>query len=112
LRKIEALKGELEALNKRGVKIRIAAPINKESQKIVKQLGKTAEVRHAEKIEARFCIVDNKDLMFMVMNDEEVHPTYDIGIWITTPYFASAMNKLFEQSWSQMQAADKVVPKQ
>ncbi len=27
----------------------------------------------------------------MVLDDEEVHPTYDIGIWINTPFFAKAL---------------------
>ena len=46
--------------------------------------------------------MDGKDLMFMVMHDEKVHPTYDIGIWVNTPYFAEALGTMFENSWKDM----------
>lgn len=111
LRKIDALRPELEKAAKKGVKIRIAAPVNKESAKVVKGLGKIAEVRHLDKLNARFIVVDDKELMFMVMHDDEVHPTYDVGIWINTPYFASALNNMFDQNWQSLEAADKLVDK-
>jgi hypothetical protein len=38
----------------------------------------------------------------MVMDDQEVHPTYDVGIWINTPFFASALEEYFELAWEQM----------
>jgi len=60
-----------------------------------------AEVRHSDK-KARFTVVDGKEVIFMVMNDSEVHPTYDIGIWINTPFFASALEDLFELAWKAM----------
>lgn len=111
LRKIDALKPELERISKKGVKIKIAAQINKESAKIIKGLGKIADVRHLDKLNARFVVVDDKELMFMIMHDDEVHPTYDVGIWVNTPYFASALNNMFEQNWVTMEAADKLVDK-
>lgn len=111
LRKIDALRPELERVAKKGVKIRIAAPVTKDSAKVMKGLGKIAEVRHLEKLNARFVIVDDKELMFMIMHDDEVHPTYDVGIWINTPYFASALNNMFDQNWAALEAADKLVDK-
>ncbi len=66
----------------------------------MKALPRSIEIKNSQKMNARFCIVDDKELMFMVMNDDEVHPTYDIGIWINTPYFASALNGLFETTWA------------
>jgi sugar-specific transcriptional regulator TrmB len=109
LRKIEALKPELERLAKKGVKIKIAAPITKENLPVVQSISKIAEVKHNNKINSRFVLVDNKELMFMILNDEEVHPTYDIGIWVNTPYFATAMENLFNVSWKNMEPADKAV---
>ncbi|MBM3199536.1 TrmB family transcriptional regulator [Candidatus Woesearchaeota archaeon] len=105
LRKLEALGPELERLSKKGVNVKIVAPIDKEAVGVVKALPKSIEVRKTDKISARFCIVDNKELMFMVMHDDEVHPTYDMGIWINTPYFASALNGLFETTWGTLQKA-------
>lgn len=101
LRKVEGFKPVFEQLKKRGVKIRIAAPMTKETEEVAKDLGDVAEVRHT-KTQARFTVVDGKELVFMVMNDQEIHPTYDIGIWINTPFFASALEELFELAWKAM----------
>src|SRR3989344_3293846 len=95
VRKIEALKPLLQKLSKKGVAIRIAAPITKESAQVIKDLKNVAEIRDSSnKLNARFCIVDGKNLMFMVMHDENVHPTYDIGVWVNTPFFAGALENM------------------
>jgi len=100
LRKINALKPIFEKLKKKGVKIRIAAPITtKETKNAIKEISKIAEVRHVDDIKARFCIVDGKEVIFMVLNDNEVHPTYDVGIWVNTPFFAKALDNLFSVAW-------------
>jgi len=102
IRKIDALKTELEKLNKKGVKIRIAAPFNKDSSKILKNASRFAELKDSKNMDARFVIVDNKEVMFMIMHDSDVHPTYDIGIWISAPYFANALSGLFDNTWKGM----------
>ena len=104
MRKIEGLKPTFEKLKKRGVKIRIAAPITKEAMASVKELGGLAEIRNTES-KARFAIVDGKELIFMVLDDQEVHPTYDVGIWVTTPFFAGAVENLFDLAWKSMKKA-------
>jgi HTH-type transcriptional regulator, sugar sensing transcriptional regulator len=101
IRKIDSLKPVFEQLKKRGVKIRIAAPLTKETDKAVKDLGGLAEIRHTSS-KARFIIVDGKELIFMVMDDADVHPTYDIGIWINTPFFSAALEEMFELAWKNM----------
>ena len=109
LRKTEALKPELEKLSKKGVKIKVAAPITKETKNSVKELAKIAEVKDIGKgMTARFCVVDGADLMFMVLNDENVHPTYDVGVWVKTPFFATAVDQMFEVSWQRMNSSNKV----
>ena len=101
IRKAEALKPIFEKLKKRGVKIRVAAPLTKDCAAAIKELSSVAEVRNTDAI-ARFCVVDGKDLVFMILDDQEVHPTYDVGIWVNTPFFASALNGLFESAWKGM----------
>lgn len=105
IRKVEGLKPIFEKLKKRGVKIRIAAPITKEAKDAVKELEGLAEVRHTN-IKGRFAIVDGKEVVFMLLDDDKVHPTYDTGIWVNTPFFASALNNMFDQSWKAMKPAD------
>ncbi|MBI4146489.1 TrmB family transcriptional regulator [Candidatus Woesearchaeota archaeon] len=106
LRKVEGFKPLFEKLKKRGVKVRIAAPLTKDSKDAIKDLGDVAELRHSEG-KARFCIVDGKELVFMIMDDANVHPTYDVGIWVNTPFFASALENMFNVAWKSMKPAGK-----
>jgi len=101
IRKVEGLKPTFEKIKKRGVKIRIAAPITKEAMSAVRDLKGIAEIRNTDS-KARFCIVDGKELVFMVLDDAEVHPTYDVGVWVNTPFFAKALDGLFDTAWKQM----------
>jgi len=101
LRKVEGLKPVFEKLKKRGVKIRIAAPLTKEANAAVKDMTGIADIRNADS-KARFVVVAGKQLVFMVMDDSEVHPTYDVGIWVSTPFFASAVENLFDSAWKGM----------
>jgi len=101
-RKHKSLKKTLKKLSERGVKIKIATPIEKNSSKLVEELSKMAELRNINHINARFCVIDDKDLWFMAMDDKDVHPSYDFGIWIKTPTFASAMSKMFDAVWKDL----------
>ena len=101
LRKVEGLLPVFEEVHKRGVKIRIAAPLTEETKEAAAAVKHVAEVRHTTK-NARFCVVDGCEVVFMVLDDSEVHPTYDIGIWINTPFFAKALEDLFEEAWKAM----------
>jgi len=106
LRKAEGLKPTFEKIKKRGVSIRIAAPISKESKDSVKELAGLVDVRHINtNMKARFCIVDDKEVVFMVLDDKDVHPTYDVGIWVNTPFFASALSGIFDSVWKGMKKA-------
>lgn len=110
IRKVEGLKATFEKVKKRGVKIRIATPITKECKSALQEIGDVAEVRHSD-VKARFCIIDGKELTFMVLDDKDVHPTYDVGIWVSTPFFASALENMFEQNWKNMPSAQSVLRK-
>ena len=101
-RKLEALMPVLEKVRKRGVKVRIVAPINNNNIKYAKELKKVAEVREMEGIRARFTIVDGNQIMFMLLDDEKFHPNYDIGVWINTEFFAQALEQMFELAWKEM----------
>ena len=102
MRKVESLKPTLEKLKRKGVNIKIAAPVTKENMAVVKELSKISEIRIPEKVSGRFMIIDGKQVMFMVMDDDKVHPSYDIGVWVTTPYFASTLDHFFANAWKEM----------
>ena len=103
-RKFEAIMPTLEKCKKRGVKIRIAAPIDESNMKVAKEFKKVAEVRDVDKLKARFVIIDSNQIMFMLLDDEKFHPNYDVGIWINTDYFAQALEQMFELAWKEMKA--------
>jgi len=98
-RKLEVLLPSLEKAKKRGVTIRIAAPITEENKQVAKDFSKVAEVRNVESLKARFMIVDGEQLMFMLLDDGDIHPTYDVGVWLNTEFFAQALEQLFEIAW-------------
>jgi len=104
-RKLEVLLPSLEKAKKRGVTIRVAGPITTENKNIAKEFGKVAEVRNVEDLQARFMIIDSEQIMFMLLNDTDVHPTYDLGVWINTEFFAQALEQLFEIAWKDMKKA-------
>lgn len=98
-RKLEVLFPSLEKAKKRGVKVRIAATITNDNRKVAKEFSKVAEVRDAGAMKARFMLIDSEQLMFMLLNDEEVHPTYDVGVWLNTEFFSQALEQLFDIAW-------------
>jgi sugar-specific transcriptional regulator TrmB len=98
-RKLESLMPSLEKAKKRGVKIKIAAPIDDTNKKIAKEMGKVGEIRNAEDLKARFVIVDGEQLVFMVLDDSKVHPNYDVAVWLNTDFFAKAMEQMFDSAW-------------
>jgi sugar-specific transcriptional regulator TrmB len=102
LRKLEALTPILEKLRKKNVKIRIAAPKTKENSSAIASVSKIADIKNLTGMDARFCIIDGKEILFMVLSDDEVHPTYDVGIWVSSPYFASALENLFDGAWKDL----------
>ena len=104
IRKLESLKGVLAKAKERGVRIRIAAPVTKNSQAAAKALSGLAQIRHVDDAKARFCVVDGKSATFMVMDDASIHPNYDFGIWVNTEFFAKAFENVFNTLWDQGKA--------
>ena len=100
-RKLEALMPSLEKAKKKKISIKIAAPINSSNIKIAKELSKVAEVRNVTDLRARFALIDGTQVMFMLMDDEKIHPNYDIGVWVNTDFFAKTLEHMFELNWSK-----------
>jgi sugar-specific transcriptional regulator TrmB len=103
-RKLEILLPSLEKCKKRGVKIRIAAPIDGNNIKVARDFKKVAEIKKLEGMKARFIIIDSNQIMFMLLDDEKFHPNYDIGVWVNTEFFAQALEQLFDLAWKDMKS--------
>ncbi len=103
-RKMEALFPSLEKAKKRGVSVRVAAPIDSNNIDVAKDFKKVAEVKDLQGIRARFVIIDANQIMFMLLDDEKFHPSYDVGVWINTEFFAQALEQFFELAWKEMKS--------
>lgn len=101
-RKVDTLGRSLKKASERGVTIKVAAPLTSKNKQTVESLKGIAEVRDFHHVSARFCIVDNQEVLFMLLDDVNVHPSYDVGIWLNTPYFAQALNSMFTLAWKGM----------
>ncbi len=105
LRKIDLLKSAIKKAKGKGIKVKIAAPV-KELSFIPRELREVIEVRVADKdSKARFILVDDKELVFMLSDDQEVHEAYDMGVWVNTPFFTQALGQMFELSWKGLKRA-------
>ena len=101
-RKTDTLQRSLKKASERGVTIQVAAPLTSKNKDAVATLKKYADVRNLNGFDARFCVVDSQEVMFMLLPDTDVHPSYDVGIWINTPYFAQALSNMFELAWKEL----------
>lgn len=109
-RKLETLGGAFEKAKKRGITIKIAAPINESNHKIAKEISKYAEVKDitGSGLQGRFAIVDGNQLMFMLLDDKSVHPNYDVAVWLSTEFFARSLEQMFEIAWKELTPLNKV----
>ena len=105
IRKIDAFKLLFEKLKERGVKITILCPINKDNAKYVKDLLDVAEIYDCEDLKGRVITVDGKEVLLMLVDDKEVHPSYDIGIWINAPFLARAIQTLIDHTKKNLKPA-------
>ena len=101
-RKTDDFKKTFKNLKNKGVNIRIATKITEDLEGTLNELKNVAEVKNIDNITGRFVIVDGKQIVFMIDHDKNVHEKYDTGIWANTPYFASAMEQMFNATWAKL----------
>lgn len=87
-RKYDVLEIELRNAHKRGVTIKAITSGEIDAPDYI-------HAHVAQGVSARFMIADGKEMVFMLMDDQDVHPAYDVGIWVNTPYFAKAISDVF-----------------
>ncbi len=102
-RKYEALINPLKKAAKAGVEIRMVAPANS-TKDVLAEFAKIAKVKaHKNPSTARFCIVDGKDLMLFLTEDQKVHKSYDCAVWVEAPHFVEYFQGLFDKDWTEKQ---------
>jgi sugar-specific transcriptional regulator TrmB len=98
-RKAEHLRSLLDKARSRGVSVRIAAPVTKQNAAAAKALASSASIRHIADAPARFVVVDGKQVALMPLDDKELHPSTDFGVWLSVEPFAKSFDKLFSSLW-------------
>jgi len=109
VRKAEYLVRAFKKAHERGVSIRIATNISSKSADAVKLLEPYADIRHINEIKARFAVSDGQEITFLLFDDQDIHPTYDVGVWVNTPFFAQTIGSLFTLVWDDLKPAQTVL---
>ncbi|MBU0456847.1 MAG: helix-turn-helix domain-containing protein [Nanoarchaeota archaeon] len=98
VRKSEVLLNQLKKAAKSGINVKISVPSGSDEE-VIKNFSKFASVKIGKNNNARFCIIDGKELLLFLTDDKKIHKSYDCAIWIEAPYFVDYFNGLFDKEW-------------
>jgi HTH-type transcriptional regulator, sugar sensing transcriptional regulator len=101
-RKADSFRRSLYRAKENGVKIKIVAPITKDNMSAAKKLAEYAEIKHTDVSLGRFVIVDDSQMTFMLADDADIHPNYDSGVWINSPFFVQTISSMFDLNWKKL----------
>ncbi len=92
----------------RGVDIKIAVPVSKRIEPIVKELAKFSDIRdisnvkHVGRAPTRFFAIDGSHFVMSLTNDAKTKPHEDIGFWARSDHVAGEFfDSVFKLLWSQ-----------
>ena len=95
-KKEKIIKASLDALKKKNVDVKIAVNGSDEEIKNISKEFKV-NVRKTD-LNSRFCIVDKKNVIFMMTKSEDEN---DTGIWVDNEFFANTLSSMFNLSWDK-----------
>ncbi len=96
--KLEHLGGHLRRAAKSGVEVRVSVP-SSSSKETVDAWSAIGKVKKHAGTAARFCVVDNKEIMLFLTDDEKVHKSYDCAVWVEAPHFVDYFGGMFDREW-------------
>jgi len=99
-RKHDLLVNHFKKALKAGINVKVAVP-NGTNKEVVANLSKLGEVKQLKNAGARFCLVDNSEMLLFLTDDNDVHKSYDCAVWLDAPYFVDYFSKLFENEWKK-----------
>ncbi|HIH11559.1 TPA: hypothetical protein HA241_05180 [Candidatus Woesearchaeota archaeon] len=97
-RKYDLLNNHLRKAVKAGIDVRVSVPQNANPD-FVKQMSEFATVKQHKNGNARFCVVDGKDMLLFLTDDQKVHKSYDCAVWVEAPHFIDYFMSLFNKDW-------------
>jgi HTH-type transcriptional regulator, sugar sensing transcriptional regulator len=92
-RKHDFFANHLKKAAKNGIKITMSVPTTA-NKKTVDVLSAFADVQMHKGAQARFCIVDGKEILLFLTDDANVHKSYDSAIWVDAPHFVNYFHGL------------------
>jgi len=101
IRKQSYLQKAIQKAHKKGVSIRIVAPLSEKTKAATTALAKYASVRTGKGIQ-RFFIIDSTKTIFPLMDDKDISPTYDTSVWVESKFFASSLENMFNTVWKDL----------
>ncbi|MCW1301072.1 MAG: helix-turn-helix domain-containing protein [Candidatus Nanoarchaeia archaeon] len=101
IRKVEKLLPVLQKVRNKGIKIKVAFPITEKNREVVEELKKAAEVKNLKDVNARFCVIDGKYVVFFPTPDT-VSPNFETAILVNSEHLGKALDYMFENLWEQL----------
>lgn len=94
--KLKLFNQTISALKREGIKIKIALSGN---EALIKRISTAFDIKIKKiAIEAKFFIVDRKEILFYLSKDQAGKEGDDTAIWINSEFFAQAFASLFEKA--------------
>jgi sugar-specific transcriptional regulator TrmB len=93
IRQLSALKKVIKKAYDKGIEIEINAPITEKNKAVINELSPLVKLSEKNEEGARYCIVDDRQALMLLLNDEEAHPNYDVGIWVNSQAISKVLGK-------------------
>ncbi len=88
----------LKKASKKGIKVKIFAPIEGNKERHVSELKQVAELKHLEVPLGRVSTIDNDNVMLSLTDDTKIHETQDVAFWANSQHLVKdIMAPLFGQ---------------
>ncbi len=99
IEKYKIISDALEQAKKRNINIKILVSniINKNNLKEIKQY---AAIKQSS-TKNRFAVVDNKQILLMLEDENKIHSAYDAGVWLNSKFFVNSLMKMFDSTWKK-----------
>jgi|GEM_PF-1044322 len=108
VRKLFRHKDGLMEASKRGVDVRLLAPITKSNAEVVREAVEDFILQHGNSVSARFVLRDDQKGLIILHSDEDGATQHtETGLLIDSPYFIKALGHLFEHKWEKTTPLDQ-----
>jgi sugar-specific transcriptional regulator TrmB len=94
--KIKLFQQTFDTLKKADIKIKVALTGD---ESLIKKISETLNIKiNKIDIDAKFFIIDRKEILFYLLRNTKENSEEDIAIWLNSEFFANAFTVLFERA--------------